>query len=335
MKIKKFVFLVCVGAFLNLYASAAADNLQSLLSFETARTFARLLMPENLDTAKGVDDSDESYVQVMEGASLESITRQAKFLAETSEVRQLGSISDLYYGIFEKGSSSIVGIFRVWNLETKGFLLTSIKFHRNQQGKGYATEFKKELFKRYQSIGLIPTFKDDLSVPYRGFWGAIQITNKSSLAYNVKCGCRIGSICGNTVNVYYPFVIKGSCGGIPELDESSHSSVVEQLVSYRSGSKEAERSLRSIALQNLLSYGKGELGKVLAGDSLFLAQTLTEFPDMWDLIPAINKDMVAGVIYAEIAFLIEQKASSNPGAAEILGAALFKQITAATTAKSK
>ncbi|MCX7342948.1 MAG: GNAT family protein [Proteobacteria bacterium] len=335
MKIKNFVFLVCGSVFLNLYASAAADNLQSQLSFETARIFARPLMPENLDAAKVVDDSDESYVQVMDGSSLESLTGQARFLAENSKISQLGSISDLRYGIFEKGAGSLVGVYRIWLLDTNAFLLTSIKFHKKHQGKGYATEFTKGLFKRYQSIGLIPTSQDDLSTPYRGFSGSIQLTNKASLVCNViKCGYRISSIFGNTVYVYYPFVTKNCCG-FPQLDESSHHSVVEQLASYRSGSKEAERSLRSLSLQNLLSYGKGELGKVLAGDSLFLAQTMAEFPDMLDLISDREKETVKAIISEEIASLIEQKASSYPDAEEKLGDALFKQITAATIAKIK
>lgn len=338
MKIKKFTFLVCSSIFLNLYASAAAtadsaaDNLQSLLGFETARTFAMPLMPENLGVAKEVDDSDESYVQVMDGASSESLERQAKFLTSTSGIVELGKagLSEVHYGIFEKEKGLLVGVFKIWRVNTvcydsdknpyalpKSFLSTSTKFHKAHQGKGYATEFKKGLFKHYQAIGLIPDSKENSKTPYMGFSGLIHLTNRASLKYNIaKCGYRVGRLFGDRVEVYYPFVAKtGDYDFLPPEDENLHETIAKLLDGYLEGDKASEKCLREIALKNLLGCGADNLEKALNSEDIFLAATLTEFPDMFGLISAPVKDMIDRMVSKELAEL-EDHIKTHPDDAE-------------------
>ena len=315
-----------------------ADNLQSLLSFETSSTFARPLMPENLEAAKALDNSDESYVQVMDGVSLESLRVQADFFTCTlgiGELRKKADLFEVYYGIFEKTEGSLIGVFKItrWNTgsydgdknlfaSSKNFLSTDVKFHKNHQGKGYATEFKQGLFEFYQKIGLIPNSKNDSETPYMGFSGLIHLHNKPSLAYNVKkCGYKVGRLFGDRVEVYYPFVVK-TCdyGFLPPEDESLHDKIAKSLLDYLSrdnlsGANEAEKFLRRTALENLLSCDEGNLKKALASEYIFLATTLDKFPDMWSLILPLHKAMVKEIFSKKLAKL-EDYISKHPSDAE-------------------
>jgi hypothetical protein len=234
------------------------------------RTVVKPLLLKNIERAKGVDASDDSFVNLTEndgGISFEDkIKIQEEMFKESANINSLRNnlkYGILYMGAFIKENEELIGLIKIAGFYQdfyneicyqKPTLGTHAKYHKNYQGLGYGTEVKKGLLGHYQKMKLIPHGLDDReSVPFQGFCGLVNLKNRSSLRYNIiNCGYKVGRLFGDRVDIYYPYVSmsNGSKGNFyPAENENLHDSIKDTLAQYlsRGGSSyEAEEGLRRL-----------------------------------------------------------------------------------------
>ncbi len=303
----KLFYIFTFVNFLNL--NAAGQSLDLLLSFETERMFVRPLAPRDYEAAKAVDASDSSFVDIIKHNACDSLVTQERILVRSTEIRTLRKnqeLSNIYYGAFLKGSDTLVGLIHIKffheNPNTKCYLGTDGKYHREHQGKGYASEVKKALLQRYQNLGIIPTIEGENSL-FLGFDGLISLRNKASLKYNIiNCGYKVGRLFGDRVEVYFPFVVerlpyKKGCSVtftndagvfVTKTEDTFNSSVllhdriIGSLTQYLSRDEATsvigEKALRLESLRSLVTAGDDALRE----ENVFVINTLGQSLELLD-----------------------------------------------------
>ena len=281
--------------------SAAASPLISKLSFETERMSVRPLIPSDYKAAKAVDATDSSFVKIIRIDTKASLLTQERILegsTEISTLRHNEELSNIYYGAFLKNSDTLIGLIDIHNFhknqETKCYLGTEGKYHRDHQGQGYASEVKKALLQHFQDLRIIPAAEGDDTL-YLGFYGLINLNNKASLKYNIiNCGYKVGRLFGDRVEAYFPFVVEclpyvTTTDGITYKGEETfnssallHDSIADFLAQYLSRdaatSVIGEKALRLESLRSLVTAGDDALRE----ENVFVINTLSKYLELLD-----------------------------------------------------
>lgn len=285
----RFIALILLSMpFIN--ASEAAENLSKQLSFSTERANFRPLTKNDFLKATELDASDESFVQVMDDVTAETLETQENFFMNSFDLTDLANQSKLYFAACQKESDKLLGVIKICNFNgTFGYhyqyLCTDAKYHKDCQGNGYATEVKKALLEHFQKLHITPSTESDKQPSlYLGFQGLIYLRNKPSLKYNIlKSGYKIGRLFGDRVEIFYPFVRK--CREKDPADETLHDIVIDYFGDYLSKdpakADPALREICKISLNNLLTDGNS-LQENLEGEDVFIASTLSDFPEHFD-----------------------------------------------------
>ncbi len=317
----KLFYVFAFLNFLNLNAaveladvsSAAVSSLISKLSFETEKMSVRPLIPSDYKAAKAVNASDSSFVEIIKTDTKASLLTQELILGSSTEIstlRQDRELQKIYYGAFLKDSETLVGLIDIHNFhdnhETKCYLSTDGKYHRAHQGKGYASEVKKALLQRFQTLKIIPTAEGEDTL-YLGFDGLINLENKASLKYNIiNCGYKVGRLFGNRVEVYFPFVVESITISKIEThtDDAGllvtrkretnstfnssvllHDRIIGSLTQYLSRDEATaaigEKDLKLESLKSLVTAGDDALRDVRE-ENIFVINTLGQSPELLD-----------------------------------------------------
>jgi RimJ/RimL family protein N-acetyltransferase len=291
--------------------SHSCDTADTPWEFKTNRTIVRVLCLEDLERAKAVDASDDSFVSITDYIADISFQDMLKKQDETFQeskninfVRSALNFGTLYYGVFLQGNNVLIGLYRIVILSLNNSLKTDAKFDKKYQGKGYGTEVKRSLFNHYQNLGLIPRHPEDKETTvFQGFVGLISLGNKASLKCAINSGYKIGRLFGDRVDIDYPFVMVSNVtvsdsDFLPLSDEKLHDLIKEPLEKYLSRNsspdenKKAEETLRQISLKNLMSVRQDLFAMALESESGFIEMTMAKFPyvfkDFEDKLPAID-----------------------------------------------
>lgn len=266
-----------------------------LLSFKTARTRVQPLSFEHLEMMRELDNSDDSFVQIIESDNIGDLLKTQKSILESTDkhvLRQNLNFMTMYYGIFDESTKNdnLFGVIKM-NFCGREYIGTDEKYHKIHQGKGYGTEVKKALFGHWQNLGLIPhVHADPDSALFLGFCGLIHMRNKSSLKYNIiNCGYKMGRLFGDRVEVYYPYVIRSEYKDhfLPPEDEMLHERIYGDLCDYLSKdspelARVGEEALRRMALKNIMTVKESALNEALNEESGFITITLSRFPHLFD-----------------------------------------------------
>jgi RimJ/RimL family protein N-acetyltransferase len=307
-----FLFFI-VGMALSVDSHSMESSYIDILTFETKRTLVKPLRLKHLEEAKSVDDSDASYVEIMadlDDVPIDQILQKQEATLENRDINYARSNlvhGILYCGVFLKEDNSLIGLVKIGGFyqdipNEKHLLFSDIKYHKDHQGQGFATEVAKGLLQHYQTRKLIPCTTDDIkSSPFRGFHGLVHLTNKASLKCTLNSGYRLSRLFGDRVEFSYPFVLsspqpEGSF--FPPNDEKLHDDIKETLGRYlsREGfleeTERAEEALRKASLQNLMSVNDFSLETALDSESSFVVVTLAKFPllfkDFADKLPVVQ-----------------------------------------------
>lgn len=299
---KQFLFLLIIfSSVLNASASDSSDSLFHLLSFTTERTKVRPLVPENLAAAQILNASDANFVDILNDEFYEGkpsfevkLQNQQHGLSQATKLEELKcnlSTSTIYYGIFKKEDSCLIGIIKISGFSNaclNYFLSTSSKYHKDYQGQGYGTEVKKAFFERYEKMELIPTKgADPCAFPFLGFKGLVVFDNKASLNYNLKCGYRVGLFIGDDCTVYYPMVLgEEVIDGITfKADDTLHDRIAPSFGMYLKKDPEqallGEKLLRQEAIVPIMLLEESNLAEMLNIYGDFIAESVGRFPDLF------------------------------------------------------
>lgn len=307
----KLFYVFAFLNFLNLSAveladvSVAEEPLMKKLSFQTNQMSVRPLVLSDYDTARAVDASDSSFVDIIKADTRALLSTQERILGSSTEIstlRQNQELSNIYYGAFLKDSDTLIGLIYINrfhdNPQTKCYLGTHGKYHRDHQGKGYASEVKKALLQHFQDLRILPTAEGDDAL-YLGFEGLISLRNKASLKYNIiNCGYKVGRLFGDRVEVYFPFVVERipyvggyhytTADGSKVTEDAFNSSallhvrIFSSLTQYLSRDAAiaviGEKALRLESLRSLVTAGDD----VLREENVFVINTLGQSLELLD-----------------------------------------------------
>jgi hypothetical protein len=295
-------------------------NLFEELTCESKNLTIRPLMPEEYESAKTLDQSDHSFLELFyddEDAPLDeentanntlntlkkaSTLLKAKTLSELSTVREEIPSGTLYFGVFTKATSNLAGVIKFKGFSsdwldgeetTKHLLGTDVKFHKDTQGKGYASESYQTVFRHFTDLKLIPSSEQGHNdATFLGVHALIHLTNKASLKCLIlNSGAKIGRLIGDRVEVYYPTVptLQKEEEYLPLLDASLDKGIRPLFTNYLSRntlqSEPAEKEIYEASFQKLLSVSPDNWEKALGDESGFLVRALAQFPHLFDSVP--------------------------------------------------
>lgn len=296
-------------------------NLFDELSCESKNLTIRPLIPEEYEEAKALDQSDHSFLSLFsddeispldEGPTADSdldtlqkatTLLKEKTLAELATVRQRLPRGFLYFGVFARENSRLTGVIKFINFQpdwmngneiVKHLLGTDVKFHRNSQGKGYASEAYQTVFSHFTALKLIPESPQEaMNTPFLGVHALIHLTNKASLkclAFN--SGAKIGRLFGDRVDVYYPGVptIKQTEDYMPlpdaNLDKDTRLIFTDYLSKDVLKSEPAEKELYAVSFQKFLDVTPSLREKALEDEFVFILRALAKLPHLFNLVDA-------------------------------------------------
>lgn len=283
--------------------------LMDALSFKTKNLSVRPLTAEDYDSAKAVDQSDASFVNMITEEpdaldnSLNLITQASQLLQKTevsdlNPFRTTTPLGILYFGAFlEKelvGVLKIIGFYPPQEDMRTHYLGTDVKFHKTAQGKGYASEVYQALFHHFSALKLIPTREEDKdATAFLGVHGLIHLTNKGSLnCLILKCGAKIGRLYGDRVDVYCPLVLQEQTpeeflpSPDPQLDTTLRPLFKRYLSRETVDAQSAEEEIYTLSFKSLMDSKKEEHFKEnIISESGFLVRALARFPTLFSLIP--------------------------------------------------
>lgn len=283
--------------------------LMDALSFKTKNLSVRPLTPEDYDSAKAVDRSDASFVNIITEEP-DALDNSLTIIKEGSQLLQKIDVSDLnpfrtntplgilYFGAFlEKelvGLLKFIGFYPAQEDMKTHYLGTDVKFHKTAQGKGYASEVYQALFHHFSTLKLIPTGEEDKdTTAFLGVHGLIHLTNKGSLKCLVfKCDAKIGRLYGDRVDIYYPRVFQEQTQEefLPSPDLQLDPTLRPLFKRYLSretvdNSQGAEEELYTLSFKRLMNSKKEEHFKEnIMAESGFLIRALGRFPTLFSLI---------------------------------------------------
>ena len=273
--LKLFLTLITIS-------TAHASSLYDQLCFETERLSITPLPEQYAQALQEIDQSDGSFVNISnvckENQTLhDALALQDSFLHDntTFSKENATAFKDLFYGVFLKSSDALIGCVQLI-LCPNGFIHTSSKIHKQYQGTGIATECKKNLLQHFKQQGWIP------DAPWHGFSGMIHFNNKASLAYNLKCGYRIGAFTGDAVNIYYPHVVEDPQPlSYQTGDASLHDHVIELFSTYLKPAtpedgKVAQHNLRKLSFYRLMNVPEQFLKGALEEEIWFIIRALAD-----------------------------------------------------------
>ena len=193
------------------HGACASTSLYDQLCFETNRLSVFPLSAQHEKQLKDIETSDSSFVDISstgdENTTLsEALIQQHSFLTQNTHFNKenVATFHNLFYGVFLKDNSQLIGCFKLILCD---FIHGDVKIINDHQSKGYATEVSLKGMQHFINQGWIPSDQHN-DTPWLGFAGLIHLSNKPSLAYNLKCGYKIGFFIGDAVGVYFPKVIE-------------------------------------------------------------------------------------------------------------------------------
>lgn len=289
------------------------------LSCESKHLTIRPLVPEEYEEAKALDQSDQSFLTLFSDdeeapsdqentadRNLDSIKKtcsllKEKSLSELSTVRQEIPSGDLYFGVFSKEHSALAGAIKFKGLQSdwmegdetvKHLLGTDVKFHKNTQGKGYASEAYRTVFSHFQTLELIPEHaQEHNNATFLGVHALIHLTNKASLKCLVfNSGSKIGRLFGDRVDVYYPDIptLKTTEDYLPVPDANLDKDLRPRFTDYLSRdiqkSEPAEKEIYEASFQKFLTLPESHREIALDDESGFFLRALAKFPHFFDLV---------------------------------------------------
>lgn len=281
--IKFFLFILA----LNSGAAHALPSLYDQLQFETDRLAITPLCEHHAQALQAIDESDESFVHISDtGKEHQTISQalnaQEAFLKEHNVFSRetMMDLTELFYGIFLKNTEDLIGCFKL-SIHPDHFISGGVKVSKDYQNKGYATEVSLKGMQHFAQQGLIPS-KDHTDTPWHGFSGMVHLKNKSSLAFNLKCGFLIGAFAGDAVNLYYPKVIENPNPlSYQTGDPALHNQVIELFKEYLKPSvpeneKIAEHSLSKLSFQRLVNVPEKFLNEAINEEIWFIIRALAD-----------------------------------------------------------
>ncbi|MGN6671635.1 MAG: hypothetical protein ACTHJ4_08880 [Candidatus Nucleicultricaceae bacterium] len=314
--LKKY-YIIILLMFFSCMGSADASlhkTLDDLLASESARLTIRPLKLAEFDAALALDKTDQRFVSIIEEeegvpASTKDSLKKADNLLKadgaTDVVDALYQLPSgvLYLGAYTKGEASrLVGILKLSGFykhdesdekKNKGFLGTDVKFHKDTQGQGYASEVYETLFKHLAHLKIIPSLEDaEEEAVFSGVHALIHLTNKASLkCLVVNCRSAIGKLFGNRVDVYYPKpvvrtdVVEFPPFGPDTLDQEVRPVLEQYLSRDKDISEPAEKVLYQKALQGLMNVEETRIEEAVNDESAFIMAAIGKYPEFFKGLP--------------------------------------------------
>lgn len=309
---RKIIFLVFFCFIENASATQGA-SLDELLTCESDRLTIRPLRIADYTAAKDIDELDKSYVTILDQEDETADFIQSNLNASEQALKAQGKENltaallklprgMLYYGVHQKDEDKkLVGVILLSTMHSgycdaekidKPFLSTDVKFHKDIQGRGYASEAYNELFKHWMQLKLIPSNESSSDeCAFSGIHALIHLTNKASLkCFTMNCGFVIGKLFGHRVDVYYPRVVKPKNPGEfppfgPETLDQEVRSLFEKYLKKDADVEAAQKSLYQRAFQNLIAVEEKDISRTAEDESAFVVDAIGRYPELFKDLP--------------------------------------------------